>query len=340
MRISAGSHVAASGPSVGVPLRCAISKLSGVDIARVSLSSVKNVSTGAVIYLLLSDIVNTFKDCAAANDREKPVNYERRYLSSKGRYDWRHSESRAVRSLEPWLTARRLAGEAEGIDMNITITIPPDTSVNDTAASAGTGAAVIAVQQASAVAIAATLATSFSSGVALANMSDFAYFLGAASSLNLSAASFVFSAPDIILPSAKQLAAPAAMASVWSGGVVAGVVMAVISLLLCCTIAAIFMRRRGSADAWGATRVGGGGGQPSPSSESPAGCATDDGLSLRLGHADMPVALPLPGGASSGLIPVTPSLTPGGENRVSFVAEPVTLNSPAAAVYKIDAIYT
>ncbi len=336
MRISAGSHVAASGPSVGVPLRCAIARLSGVDIARVTLSSVKNVSTGAILYLLLSDIVNTFKDCAAANDREKPVNYERRYLSSKGRYDGRHARA----ALEPRLTApRRLAGEAEGIDMNITITIPPDTSVNDTAASAGTGAAVIAVQQASAVAIAATLATSFSSGDALANMSDFTYFLAAASNQNLSAAAFVFSAPDIILPSAKLISAPAALASVWSGGVVAGVVMAALSLLLCCAIATIFMRRGGSADAWGATRVRGDG-QHSPAPESPALAAVDDGLSLRLGHADMPVALPLPGGASAGLIPVTPSLTPGGENRVSFVAEPVALNSPAAAVYKIDAIYT
>lgn len=180
--------------------------------------------------LLPTDVVNTFNDCNAANNRDRPVNYDRRYLAARGRYDWQRSwgqHGAAHSLLRRHLEAE---GDEEGISINISISVAADTSVNDASGKEdGSGIAVISVQKAACAAIASSLSSLFSSPSATANMSDFTFFLGAASQQNItpSSLSFVFENPVIILPSPRFIVpADDITVSMWAnGGIIFGVLL-------------------------------------------------------------------------------------------------------------------
>jgi hypothetical protein len=232
--MSGGSAAAASGPRVGVPLRCAMAAAAGVHVDLVALTSVRNASTGAVVRCARGDVVNTVRDCTAALNTLAPPNYDRRYLAA------------AVRDA---LAPRRGLVDADlaGFFINVSFTVPADPTAVDSGAADGSGEAAIASEQRSAAALVAVLAARLAGP--LTNFSAFSFFLATDSGLNASAASLIssFAAPVVELPAARPIGAPAGPAArTWRDdqGIVAGVTIAVLvgAALLAGLVAAVALR--------------------------------------------------------------------------------------------------
>ena len=229
--------MAASGPTAGVPLRCTMAALAGVHLTTVHIASATDV--GETIYLHPSDVVNTFSNCEAANNRDYHQNYDRRYLAAtRGRYDWQRPGSMAHES-------RRLAASGGGIEVNVTFSVAVDVTVKDEAGkSDGSGLAVISAQSAACAVISNKLSASFAtSDGAIADLSgNFSYFLRTAlAETNVTSSfSFAFAAPVTILPRARfQVPSEAPTDSIWKSGIIVGVVLGIIvtfSLIITATL--------------------------------------------------------------------------------------------------------